>query len=272
MMARSRLLAAAISLALLGVPVAAASPAGATSGSAQRASISITVAKPLLVLGQRTRVSGVVKPRAGGVTVALQRKFSSGWGVLAAKKTNGQGEYGFKVKPTAAGIVNYRAVQLNRQGQVTLRSATLTVTTYIWHNVNDLNITESDNVNLFDDPAMIGGTSYPRSILLDSDDTAEEDDGPGFFVVDTKGRCAGFTAFVGALDDNTAGTMVRGKVTGDDEVLSDKTYAVGAFDTLVLDIRGFSEVRVDTVAVQQDVKRGLGVGTPMMLCAFPPLL
>jgi hypothetical protein len=232
----------------------------------------VSATKPAVILGQSTRIAGVLKPRTGGVTVALQRKFASGWGVLAAKKTNGQGEFSFPIKPTAAGIVSYRAVRLNRLGEVSLRSRTVQVTTYRWHNVNDLNITDSDDVNDFDGPAAIGGTTYPRSILLDSDDTAEEDDGPGFIVVDTKGRCAAFTAFVGALDDNTAGTMVRGKVTGDDEVLSDRTYAVGAFDTLVLDIQGFSEVRVDTVAVQQDVKRGLGVGTPMMLCAFEPLV
>ncbi len=272
MRTKSRLLAASVAIALLGVPAVAGSSTAGAVGSGQRASISVSVSKPLLILGQRTRISGVVKPRARGVRVALQRKFSSGWGVLAAKKTNGRGEYAFRVEPTAAGIVSYRAVRLSRRGEITMRSAKVTVSTYIWHNVNDLNITDSDNVNDFDASALMAGNNYPRSILLDADDTAEEDDGPGFIVVDTKRRCAAFTAFLGALDDNTAGTMVRGKVTGDDEVLSDETYAVGAFDTLVLDIRGFSEVRVDAVDVQQDVKRGLGVGTPMMLCAFEPLV
>lgn len=269
---KSRLLAATVTIALLGIPAGSGSSTAGAVESAQRASISVAVSKPLLILGQRTRISGALKPRAGGVTVGLQRRFASGWGVLATKKTNSQGEFGFRVEPTAAGIVNYRIVRLNRHGEITLRSDKVSVTTYRWHNVNDLNITDSDGVNDFDGPAAMGGTTYPRSILLDADDTAEEDDGPGFIVVDTKGRCAIFSTALGALDDNTAGTLVPGKVTGDDVVLSDKTYAVGAFDNLFLDIREYSEVRVDTVAVQQDVKRGLGMGTPTMLCAFEPLV
>jgi hypothetical protein len=204
------------------------------------------------------------------VKVALQRKFSSGWGIVTGKKTNAQGEFSFRVTPAQAGVLTYRVVRLNRLREVKLRSNAVTVTTYRWHNLNDVRsriLVDSDNVNDFDGPAAIAGDTYPRSILLDSDDTAEEDDGPGFLVIDTT-RCAALSTVLGALDDNTAATEVRGKVTGDDEVLSDETYAVGESDSLLLDIREYSEVRVDVVDVQQDVKRGLGVGTPMVLCAM----
>lgn len=267
----SRLLAAAVAFALLGVPAVSGSSTAPASETAPRASLTVSATKPALVLGQSTRIAGVLRPRARGVTVALQRRFASGWAVLAAKKTNGQGEFGFRIEPTEAGIAWYRAVRLNRLGEVSIPSGRVQVTTYRWHNVVDLNTTE-DGANVFDGPAAVGGTTYPRSIVLDSDDTAQEDDGPGFVVVDTTGRCAAFSTVLGALDGNTAGTIVRGRVTGDGEMLSDKTYAVGAFDNLVLDIRGFSQVRVDVVEVQQDVERRLGVGTPRMLCAFPLLV
>ncbi len=272
MASTSRLLAATVTFALLGVPAVSGSSSAADRVAAERASLSASAKSPELILGQGTRIFGAIKPGTRGVTVALQRKFASGWGVLAARKTNGQGKYSFKVEPTAPGIASYRTVRLNRLGEVNLRSKKVRVTTYQWHHVTELNITDNAGVTDFDVPASIGGASHPRSILLDSDAIAEEPTEAGFFVVDTQRRCAAFATVLGALDDNTPGTVVRGTVTGDDDVLSDQTYEVGAFDALILNIRGVSRVRVDTVAVEQDVTRGLGVGTPMMLCAFESLI
>ena len=265
----SRVLAATVTLALLGVPGGVASTS--VAGSPPQTSITTHVSRPLLILGQATRVFGEVEPRERGVRVALQRKLSSGWVVVAVQKSNGRGKYAFKVEPTTAGRVAYRSVRLTRTGEILQRSAKVVVTTYRWHNVTDLNTTE-DGANVFDGPASIGGTSYPHSIVLDSDDTAQEEDGPGFVAIDTTRRCAALTAVMGALDGNTAGTIVRSKVTGDVDVISDKTYAVGVSETVLLDVRGYSEVRIDTVAVQQNVERRLGVGTPRMLCAFQPLV
>jgi len=137
----------------------------------------------------------------------------------------------------------YRVTRQPIRGAGQVHSRTVQLAVYRWQNVNDLPITEYDDAEPEPDP-----------------------DEPGYFVVDVDGTCAVFETTVGALDGNTEGTQVQAKVTGDDEVLSDETYAVGDNDLLTLDIRGFTDVRVDTVTVEQDVNRGLGVGSPRMLC------
>ncbi|HET9423632.1 MAG TPA: NPCBM/NEW2 domain-containing protein [Nocardioides sp.] len=262
---RTRLLTAGLALGLIGGPGLTA-PAG-NAAPARQVTVSISITKPVILQGQKTVVRGALKPRKAGAPVALRLKVTGGWKTIQKKRTTSRGTYTFTVAPQKGGVFTYRVTRQPIRGAGQVHSRTVQLTVYRWRNVNDLDITEYDGVTDFDGPAIMDGTTYARSIVLDADATEEDPDEPGFFVVDVHGTCALFETTVGGLDDNTAETQVRAEVTGDDEVLSDETYGVGEVAPLTLDIRGYSEVRVDTVAVEQDVHRGLGVGSPRMLCA-----
>ncbi len=267
---RTRLLTAALTLGLIGA-MGLAAPAASVDAAARQVTVSISITKPVILAGQKTVIKGALKPKKAGAPVALRLKVTGGWKTIEQKRTTSRGTYRFTLAPKGGGVFTYRVSRQPIRGAGQVHSRTVQLAVYRWHNVNDLPITEYDGVTDFDGPATMDGETYARSIVLDADanDDAEpvpDPDEPGYFVVDVDGTCAVFESTVGALDGNTEGTQVQAKVTGDDEVLSDETYAVGDNDLLTLDIRGFADVRVDTVTVEQDVNRGLGVGSPRMLC------
>ncbi len=261
----TRLLTAALTLGLIGA-IGLAAPAANADAAARQVTVSISITKPVILAGQKTVIKGAVKPRKAGAPVALRLKVIGGWKTIEQKRTTSRGTYRFTLAPERGGVFTYRVTRQPIRGAGQVHSRTVQLAVYRWHNVNDLPITEYDGVTDFDGPATMDGETFARSIVLDADATEADPDEPGYFVVDVDGTCAVFETTVGALDGNTEGTQVQAKVTGDDEVLSDETYAVGDNDLLTLDIRGFTDVRVDTVTVEQDVNRGLGVGSPRMLC------
>jgi hypothetical protein len=262
---RARLLTVTLVLGLLS--------SGGTSGASAKTdaehplrSISIGASKPVILVGQQTRIGGAVTPRKIGVRLALQQKVTGGWKNLARASTNVRGKYRFTVQPPKGGVFRYRVIKLPWRTD-SARSATVRLTVYEWHRIDGL-VVDTDYAD-FDTDSEIAGTTYPNSVELDADTGSDDPpDEPGFFVVDANKQCAVLDTTVGALDGNTEGTEVDVRVSGDGAALATGTYALGESDRLTLDIRGVSLLRVETFDVEEGVDRALGVGTPRVLCTF----
>jgi hypothetical protein len=260
---RTHLRTVAFALGLLIAGLTPGSSAGTDPAPPPRA-ISISASKPVLLVGQQTRISGVIKPSTAYARLGLQRKVTGGWKTIARTQPNLRRKYRFTVEPSTGGVFRYRVIELPWRSH-SVRSATVRVTAYRWRDVNTM-ISDHANGN-FNTVATIDGTDYPQSILLDADTATGDEDPPGYFVVNTGRRCAVFDATLGALDSNTEGTEVDARVTGDGSVLAERSFGVGESERLTLDIRGDLLVRVETVDLEPVVERDLGVGTPRVLCA-----
>lgn len=173
-------------------------------------------------MGQRTVLKGVLRPRRAGCPARPAGERARGLEEHRPAEDVPAGRYRFVVEPRAGGAFRYRVIRLPWVRPGTVGSPTVRVKAYRWRNVNDLKIVAYDGVTAFDAPAAIAGTTYPRSIVLDADVTAEDQDPPGYFVVEVPRRCVALDATVGALDGNSDGTEVDVRITGDGAVLAER--------------------------------------------------
>lgn len=260
---RARLLTVTLALGLLTAGLTSESSAK-TDPAPTPESISVSASRPVLLVGQQTRISGAVKPRNAYAPLGLQRKVTGGWKNVARTEPNARGRYRFTVQPRTGGVFRYRVIELPWRSD-SARSATVSVTAYRWRDVNTV-IDAYEGVASFADPATIDGATYPRSIVIDADSQGEFQG--GYFEVDLVGRrCAAFDATVGALDGNAEGSEVGVEVRADTDLIAEDSYMLGDSERLTLDVRGADRLRVDAVVVVEGPQGELGVGTPRLLCA-----
>ena len=262
-----RLLVTALALALAGGGALSAPSATAETAPAARATISISVTKPAIIVGQQTVVRGRVSPAKATTRVMLQQKVSGGWKSLRRQGVTANGGYRFKVAPKSGGVTRYRVIRLPWRPTGTLTSRTVSVTAYRWIDVTTTLTSwlDWDGVTSYGEPADIDGTTYPDSIVID----ATQLDGQGGYVeIDLGGhRCAAFDVTLGALDDNGEGSEIFNRVRFDGGLIRQDTYGVGDSDHLTLDVRDVTLLRIEAFVVNDEPASYFGIGTPRLLCA-----
>ncbi len=257
----------ALALTLTGALALAGTPATAEVSPAQRASISISVTQPAVVVGQQSVVKGRVSPAKPRTRVLLQQKVSGGWKSLSRQGVTAKGGYRFKVAPATGGTFRYRVIRLPWRPNGTLTSRTVSVTAYRWLHVTTTLTSwlDWDGVTSFGEPATIDGVTYPDSIVID----ATQLDGQGGYVeIDLEGhRCVAFDTRWGALDDNGEGSEIFAKVTLNGDFFTQDVYGVGDSDHLALDVRDVNRLGVEAFVEDDEPASFFGLGTPRLLCA-----
>ncbi len=260
------LLVATLALALAGAGALAGPSATAGVPAGPKASISVNVTKPALIVGQQTAVKGRVRPAQASTRVMLQQKVSGGWKNLSRQRVKANGGYRFKVAPKTAGTLRYRVIRLPWRTHGTLSSRTVALTAYRWIDLTTTasNWAEWDGLSSFGDPATIDGVSYPDSIVIDASGQPQG----GYLQIDLGGRrCAGFDATLGALDDNDEGAEVIARVRFNGGLIRQDTYGAGDSQHLTLDVRDVTTLRVEAFVVDDELAAFFGIGTPRLLCA-----
>jgi hypothetical protein len=266
-MSTRRLLLTALTLVLAGAGALAAPSATAGSSPAHRASISISVTQPEIVVGQKSVVKGHVRPAKASTRVMLQQKVSGGWKNLRRKGVTATGGYRFTVAPKTGGLTRYRVIRLPWRPTGTLSSRTVAVRAYRWIDVTTTLTSwlDWDGVTSFGEPADIDGATYPDSIVIDA--TQLEGQG-GYVEIDLGGHhCAAFDATIGALDDNAQGSEIISRVKLNGGLLRQDSWGVGDSDHLTLDVRDVTLLRVEAFVVDDELAAYFGIGTPRVLCA-----
>ena len=257
----------ALALTLAGALALAGTSATAEVSRAQRASISISVTDPAVLVGQQSVVKGKVSPAKASTRVMLQQKVSGGWKNLSRQGLTAKGGYRFKVAPTTGGTFRYRVIRLPWRPNGSLTSRTVSVTAYRWLDVTTTLTSwlDWDGVTSFGEPASIDGATYPNSIVID----ATQMDGQGGYVeIDLAGhRCALFDVTLGALDDNAVGSEVDSAVTYDGQFLREDTYGIGDSEHFTFDVRDVTLLRVSASVADDELAAYFGIGTPRLLCA-----
>lgn len=257
----------ALALTLAGVGVLTGPSATAEVSRAPGASVSISVTKPVVVVGRQSVVKGKVSPAKASTRVMLQQKVSGGWKNLSRQGLTAKGGYRFKVAPTTGGTFRYRVIRLPWRPSGTPTSRTVRVTAYRWIDVTTALTSwlDWDGVTSYGEPATIDGVTYPDSIVID----ATQSGGQGGYVeIDLGGhRCAVFDATFGALDDNAEGSEVATEVTYNGEFLRADTYGVGDSEHFGFDVRDVTLLRVSASVADDELAAYFGIGTPRLLCA-----
>ena len=262
---RPRLLAATISLALLGA-AALTGPSTAAAPDPSKGSVSIKVANPLVLAGDPVRFSGVVTPKRAGLKVRLQKRVGSGWRSLAQTRTTAGGRYRLSDAQEFGGTYQYRVVRLPWLTS-SAKSRVVTVQAYVWNAVSDMvQPGDWDSGVQFPDLESIDGVLYQDPIVMDADSQGTVDG--GFFEVDLAGLgCAAFDTTAGAVDNNAGGSRVGIEVKADGASLKKRSFAPGESEQLILDVRGADVLRVESQVVLAGPQGKLGLGNPRMLCA-----
>jgi hypothetical protein len=258
-----------LALALAGAGAVSALPAAADAPAApRRASITVTVTKPAVIIGQQTVVKGRVAPARASTRVMLQQRVDGGWKSLSQQRVNANGGYRFGVAPARGGTLRYRVIRLPWRPAGTPASRTVAVTAYRWIDVTTTvaNWADWDGLTGFGDPATIDGATYPGSIVIDA--TAGGADQGGYVELDLGGhRCAAFEATLGALDDNAQASEIGSEVTYDGHPVREDSYGVGDSDHLTLDVRDVSLLRIAASVADDELEAYFGIGSPRLLCA-----
>jgi len=260
---RPRLLAATVTLALLGAPALVGPSSAAPDPS--KGSVSVSAPSAALV-GDPIVFKGRVKPNQAGLKVGLQRRVGSGWKNVSQTRTKDGGHYRLAGSVDFGGVYKFRVIRLPWL-TTSAKSRTVTVAAYVWNDVNSmLQEGDYDSGVQFPDTESIDGVSYQTPIVIDADSQGTTEG--GFFEVDLDGlNCAAFDTTAGALDGNAVNSEVGLEVNADSAVIEDDTYLLGESEHLTLDVRGVSVLRVEGQVVLPGPQGKLGLGNPRMLCA-----
>ena len=233
-----------------------------TAAHSSRATVTASVSKTTLVIGQKSSVSGAVTPGKSGLKVALQLKRGKTWSTVTTKKTTAGGHYTMKVNPAAPGTLIYRVAKLPGRRGAVVYSPTFKVNVYRWHNVSDMEFVDSETEE-YDETVNINGDPFPHSFTLDADDSSV-----GFFELNVNRKCSTFKAALGVWDESTTGAVAGTEVSGDGNLLQEGSYGLGEVDKVSLNIDNVLRLRVSAVALQDEVVADIAVGTPRVLCRF----
>lgn len=261
---RSRLLVAALSVVLAG-SLALIGPASANKADPSKGKVGINTS-PVAIVGTPMTFKGVVRPKRAGLKIGLQRKVGNSWKNVAQGKTAAGGRYTLRGSVEFGGIYQFRVIRLPWLTN-SATSRVVTVDVYEWQRLDDADSYSVDGVS-FDQPAAIGGVTYPNSVWMDADSQGSTQG--GFFQLDLTGlNCAALVTQAGALEggQTAANAKVGLLVKLDGTTLADKTYSLGDSEELVLDLRGGTTLRVESLVKQPGPTGKVALGSPKLLCA-----
>jgi hypothetical protein len=153
-----------IRVVLLAVAVAAVSLVGVSPADATDYTVSMSVDRTKIILGQKVTFGATVSPSNPGGKVQLQKRGSGTWKRVAVRKLDASSQARFRVEPPTRGKHTYRIVRPATPGSKRVIAGPLTVTVQEWRFLDTLSPSPSKGVGKTS--VSFEGKNFGRSLVF----------------------------------------------------------------------------------------------------------
>ncbi len=248
----------ATSLSATALASADAAPSHTSHHAKARAySVTADVNRTEVVVGDKVKIKGTVRPAAAGSKVTLQVKYEGRkWKTIDHAALSAAGKYKFKDKVGSVRERRYRVLKAAGPNRGGGRVTTPKVTAFGWRTLDSLTPVASAGV-YEEGMARMNAVSYPSSL--------KGSIAPGQIDYNLNRDCKQLDAVYGIDDASPLGSSVSLTVVADGVVKHSGGYTLTQAQRVVTDVTGVFRL---TIGQTQNGNGIAAVGTPKVLCSF----
>lgn len=254
----TRAIGAALLATLLALPllVGVSAPADAAP---KAYTVTVKASSLSLVLGQASKLTGTVSPKAAGDHVLVQERRRQKWKTFQAAKISASSTYTSTYRPTNAARHVLRVCVPPKGKRAAGCSPTFVVTVSRWQYLYEMDSVDYSDVYRTD-PLMINGRSYKKSFITNTYRTSTS-----FIEFNLSRRCSQLKMSLGVTDSSRTGATAQFEALADGNQLLTRTYELGQSENVVLDVRNVLRVRLEGTSTAEGGR--IGIGSPQVLCS-----